>query len=154
MVPSICEGIGGSKVVIHRMLKGRHFLTLLQANAQVLIRIEIRVAKAGSLGSQISIVIIRVSVSSTGALSSIVRLMTTTTSRTAAPALHPNTCEWWWHVERTSGCDKRCRIDRRHPDSGLVDLKEVRHQRIEIDIRIGKIVEGEFLPVPLAKMLA
>lgn len=56
--------------------------------------------------------------------------------------------EWSWHAEGGCWRDERCRIDRRHPDSGLVYLEQVGHKGIEVDVGVGEIVEGELLPVP------
>lgn len=43
---------------------------------------------------------------------------------------------------------KRGWIDGRHPDSRLVDLEKVCDQGVEIDVRVGKVVERKLLPVP------
>ena len=43
---------------------------------------------------------------------------------------------------------ERGRIDSRHPDASLVDFEQIRYQGIEIDVRVGEVVEGQFLPVP------
>ena len=48
--------------------------------------------------------------------------------------------------ERQTG--ERGRIDGRHPDAGLVDLEELGDERVEVDVRVGKVVEGQLLPVP------
>ena len=45
--------------------------------------------------------------------------------------------------------DERGGVDGRHPDSGLVDLEQVCDQRVEVDVRVREVVEGEFLPVPV-----
>ena len=52
---------------------------------------------------------------------------------------------------RKTGCGRRDegrRVDSRHPDSGFVDLEKIGYQRIKVDVRIGKVVECEFLPIP------
>ena len=64
--------------------------------------------------------------------------------------------EWIGHPTRTLDTggwrrDERGRIDGRHPDPGLVDFEQIRHQGIEIDIRVGEVVECQFLPVPICK---
>ena len=41
------------------------------------------------------------------------------------------------------------RVDRRHPDPSLVDLKQVCYKRIEVDICFRIIVESQLLPVPV-----
>ena len=46
---------------------------------------------------------------------------------------------------------KRGRVDGRHPDSRLIDLEQVRHERIKIDVRIRKVVKSKFLPVPICQ---
>ena len=33
-------------------------------------------------------------------------------------------------------------VDCRHPDARLVDLEEIRDERVEIDVRVGEVVEG------------
>lgn len=45
-------------------------------------------------------------------------------------------------------------IDSRHPYPRLVDLEEIRYERVEIDVRVSKIVEGQLLPVPAIGLLA
>lgn len=39
-------------------------------------------------------------------------------------------------------------VDSGHPDSRLVDLKEIGDERIEVDIGVGEVVEGELLAIP------
>lgn len=53
--------------------------------------------------------------------------------------------EW----QRWISGDKTCRIDGRHPNSRLVDLEKIRDERVEVDVRVGKVVEGKLLPIPL-----
>ena len=53
-----------------------------------------------------------------------------------------------WGVKAGSWGSERCWVDRGHPDPSLVDLEEVGDQGVEINIRIGEIVERQFLPVP------
>lgn len=38
-------------------------------------------------------------------------------------------------------------IDRRHPDSSLVNLEEIGHKLVEVDIRFGEVEVGQLLPV-------
>jgi hypothetical protein len=40
------------------------------------------------------------------------------------------------------------RVDRRHPDAGLVDFEEVGDEGVEVDVGVGEVVEGELLPIP------
>lgn len=35
-----------------------------------------------------------------------------------------------------------------HPNPGLVHLEEISNERIEVNVSVGEIVEGELLPVP------
>lgn len=37
----------------------------------------------------------------------------------------------------------------RHPDTSLVNLEKVGDQRIEVNIRVGKVVKGELFPIPV-----
>ncbi len=46
---------------------------------------------------------------------------------------------------------ERGRVDGRHPDARLVDLEQVRDERVEVDVRVGEVVEGQFLPVPIKR---
>ncbi len=43
---------------------------------------------------------------------------------------------------------KRGRVDGRHPDACLVDFEQLRHERVEVDVSFGKVIEGQLLPVP------
>jgi hypothetical protein len=43
---------------------------------------------------------------------------------------------------------ERGRIDGRHPDASLVDFEQVGDQVVEIDVVVGKVVEGELLAIP------
>jgi hypothetical protein len=52
------------------------------------------------------------------------------------------------YAQRCGWCDKRGRVDGRHPDPCLVDFEEICHERVEVDVGIGKVVEGELFPVP------
>lgn len=46
---------------------------------------------------------------------------------------------------------ERCRVDGRHPNSGLVDLEKICYQGVEVDVSIGKVVECKLLPIPSAQ---
>lgn len=46
------------------------------------------------------------------------------------------------------GCNKRRRVDGRHPDASFVDFEKIGHERVEVDVRIRKVVEGQLLPIP------
>lgn len=52
------------------------------------------------------------------------------------------------------GRRERCRIDSRHPNSGLVDLEQIGYQRVEVDIGVRKVIKGQFLPIPTTVRLA
>lgn len=64
------------------------------------------------------------------------------------------TVEWIAHCTRALQasswrCHEGSRVNCGHPDSGLVDLEQVRDQRIEVDVRVREVVEGKLLPVPV-----
>jgi hypothetical protein len=44
------------------------------------------------------------------------------------------------------------RVDRRHPDAGLVDFEQVSDQGIEVDVGVCEVVEGELLAIPKMKV--
>ena len=53
-----------------------------------------------------------------------------------------------WQTRRGAG--KGGRVDGRHPDPSLIDLEQIRDERVEVDIRIREVVEGQLLPVTVA----
>jgi hypothetical protein len=53
-----------------------------------------------------------------------------------------------WYAQGCCWRNERGWIDCRHPNPGLVDLEEIRHKRVEVDVGIGKVIEGELFPVP------
>lgn len=58
----------------------------------------------------------------------------------------------WSNTTRGLQSQRRTRergwVNSRHPDSSLVDLEEISDEGVEVDVRVGEIVEGELLPVP------
>ena len=53
-----------------------------------------------------------------------------------------------WYAQGRRWRNEGSWIDRRHPNPRLIYLEEIRNKRVEIDIGIGKIIEGELFPVP------
>lgn len=51
------------------------------------------------------------------------------------------------------GVCKCCRVHGRHPYPRLVNFEQIGDEGVEIDIRIGKIVESELLPVPTVQLV-
>lgn len=51
-------------------------------------------------------------------------------------------------TEGSSWCLERGRVDGRHPNSGFINLEEVRDKVVEVDVAVGKVVEGELLAIP------
>ena len=57
-------------------------------------------------------------------------------------------------LETEGGGSEGGGVDGGHPDAGLVDFEEVGDERVEVDVGVGEVVEGELLPVPLVITLA
>jgi hypothetical protein len=57
------------------------------------------------------------------------------------------------YAQRCCWCNKRGRVDGRHPDPCLVDFEEICHERVEVDVGISKVVERELFPVPERRQL-
>ena len=41
-------------------------------------------------------------------------------------------------------------VNGRHPDAGFVNFEQVSYERVEVDIGVGKVKEGQLLPVPIS----
>ena len=55
----------------------------------------------------------------------------------------------WGVKASTRRCDKRRRVDGGHPNSSFVNLEKVGNEGIEVNIGVSKVIESEFLPVPV-----
>jgi hypothetical protein len=51
-------------------------------------------------------------------------------------------------TEGSSWCLERRRVDGGHPNPGFINLEEVRDKVVEVDVAVGKVVEGELLTIP------
>ena len=57
----------------------------------------------------------------------------------------------WWHPYwpwPALGRRDSSSVDSGHPDTRFVYFEEIGDQRIEIDVRVGKVKERELLPIP------
>lgn len=54
-----------------------------------------------------------------------------------------------WRLQGQRRTGERGWVDGRHPYPSLVDLEKVGNKGVEVDVRIGKVVEGQLLPVPV-----
>lgn len=54
----------------------------------------------------------------------------------------------WSDTKRSGRSLKGSGINRRHPNSSFVDLEEIGHQVVKVDVIIGEVVKRELLAVP------
>ena len=82
------------------------------------------------------------------------RVLATVSSRRSTADPNSARTNSTWRLQTEGWVGERSRVDGRHPDARLVNLEEIGDQGVEVDVRIGKVVKRQFLPVPASRPLA